>query len=162
MADNIRSKASERYTQARDKAGNVLSTSRAKAGEALKASKARVRDSKAAAAERARLAREKAAEQMESNPLAAVAGGLAVGAIIAALLPRTARENRLVGPVSRSVKATARTAAKVAGNVAKVELIALGVSQDAARQQVRELASKIGKAATSAGSAAAKTVRKDT
>lgn len=161
MADTLRTKASERYSQARAKAEQALSTSRAKAGEAVAAGRTRVRESAVATAERAKAARAKASQGLESNPLAAVAGGLAIGAIIAALLPRTARENRIVGPVSRSVKSTARTAAKVAGNVAKAELIALGVSQDAARQGVRALAGKIGKAATSAGTAAAKTVRKE-
>jgi ElaB/YqjD/DUF883 family membrane-anchored ribosome-binding protein len=150
MAENLRTKATERYAQAREKAGAALETG-----------KTRVRQGAIATRDRASKAKAKASQGFENNPLGAVAGGLAIGAIIAALLPRSARETKLMGPVSRSVKATARTAAKVAGNVAKAELIALGVSGDAARQQVRELAGKIGKAASSAGSAAAKTVRKD-
>ncbi|MFM1983509.1 MAG: hypothetical protein RJB22_2228 [Pseudomonadota bacterium] len=172
MTDNLRSKASERYAQARTKAGQALSEGRARAGQALTEGRARAgqaldvsreraRETAAATRARAVQARDKAAQGLKGNPLAAVAGGLAVGAIIAALLPRTAREKKLVGPVSRSVKNTARTAAKVAGTVAKAELVALGVSGDTARKQVRDLAGKIGKAASSAGEAAVKTVRKE-
>lgn len=154
MTDTLRSKASERYAQAREKAGQTLSNSRARASEIIETGRTRAR-------ERAANVKEQTSRQLETNPLAAIAGGLAIGALLAALLPRTARENKIVGPVSRNVKSTARTAAKVAGNVAKAELIALGVNSDAARQQVRNLAGKIGKAASSAGNAAAKTVRKD-
>lgn len=150
MTDSLRSKATETYTQARTKAEKALDAGRTK-----------LRDGAAATRVRAQAAREKARDGLSGNPLTAVAGGLALGAIIAALLPKTQRERRLVGPVSRSVKSTAKTAAKVASNVAKAELVALGVSSDAARKQVRELAGKIGKAASSAGEAAAKTVRKE-
>ncbi|MFM7027329.1 MAG: hypothetical protein ACKOXK_01455 [Chakrabartia sp.] len=150
MSDNLRTKAGQRYSQARDSAG-----------KALEASRAKVRQGAAATRDTARAARQKAAQGLEGNPLAALAGGLAIGAIIAAFLPRTQREKKMLGPVSRSVKSTAKTAAKVAGNVAKAELVALGVSGDAARKQVRDLAGKIGKAATTAGKAATKTVRKD-
>lgn len=150
MTDSLRNKATETYTQARTKAEKALDVSRTK-----------LRDGAAATRVRAKAAQEKARNGLSGNPLTAVVGGLALGAIIAALLPKTQRERRLVGPVSRSVKSSAKTAAKVAGNVAKAELIALGVSGDAARKQVRELAGKISKAASSASEAAVKTVRKD-
>ena len=116
MTDDLRSKASERYNQARGKAEEALATGRAKAGEArakaseaLTASREKARETAAATRERARAAAQKTGESLESNPLAAVAGGIAIGAIIAAMLPRTARENKLLGPVSRSVRATAKT-----------------------------------------------------
>lgn len=150
MTDSLRTKATETYAQARNKAEQALETGRTK-----------LRDGAAATRERAQAARNKARDGLAGNPLTAVAGGLALGAIFAALLPKTQREKRLMGPVSRSVKSTAKTAAKVAGNVAKAELVALGVSSDAARKQVRTLAGKIGKAASTAGQAAAKTVRKE-
>ncbi len=134
---------------------------RKKAGKALEAGRSTLTKGAAATRSGARRARDTATKGLEGNPLTALAGGLAVGAFVAALLPRTAREKKIMGPVSRSVKSTAKSAAKVAGNVAKAELIALGVSSDAARKQVRTLAGKIGKAATTAGKAATKTVRKD-
>ena len=160
MTDNLRSKASARYNDVRGKAEQALSTGRAKAEEALETSRARARETAAATRERARVAAQKTSEQLEGNPLAAVAGGLVIGAIIAAALPRTARETKLAGPVGRGVRKTAKAATKVAGDVAKAELVALGLTSDAARQTARELAGKIGKAATTAGTAAAKSVRK--
>ena len=161
MTDSLRSKATETYAQARRKAEKALSTSRSKAEQALSTGRSKLRDGASATRVRAKAAQEKARNGLSSNPLTAVAGGLALGAIIAALLPKTQREKRLMGSVSRSVKSTAKRAAKVASGVAKAELIALGVSSDAARKQVRDLAGKIGKAASTAGQAAAKTVRKD-
>lgn len=134
---------------------------RKKAGKALNAGRKTLNKGAQATRDSALRARTKATQGLEGNPLTALAGGLAIGAIIAALLPRTAREKKIMGPVSRSVKSTAKTAAKVAGSVAKAELVALGVSSDAARRQVRTLADKVGKAATKAGKAATKSVRKD-
>src|SRR3954451_14490088 len=47
-------------------------------------------------------------------PLIALAGGIAAGALIAALLPRTNTEARLVRPTARRVKGTARAAYRAA------------------------------------------------
>ncbi len=154
MADTLRSKASEHYSKARQKAANALTEGRNKAIEALDTGTKRVRNS-------SEDAKQRATRGVDANPLAAVAGGLAIGAILAALLPRTARENKYIGPASRTVKSTAKTAAKVAGTVAKAEMIALGVNSGTARRQVHDLAGKIGKAAASARTAAVKTLRKD-
>jgi ElaB/YqjD/DUF883 family membrane-anchored ribosome-binding protein len=154
MADTLRSKASEHYTKARKKATQALTEGRRKASEALDIGANRVRGS-------AKDAKQQTVRGVDAHPLAAIAGGLAIGALLASLLPRTAREDKYIGPVSRTVKSTAKSAAKVAGTVAKAEMIALGVNSGTARQQVRDLAGKIGKAATSARTAAVKTLRKD-
>lgn len=160
MTDNLRAKAGARYNDVRSKAEQAITTSKAKAHDALETGKVRAKETAAVTREKAKVAAQKTSQQLDSNPLAAIAGGLAIGAIIAAALPRTARETRIVGPVGRSVRKTAKAAAKVAGDVAKAEFIALGLTSDAARQTARDLAGKIGKAATTAGTAAAKTVRK--
>ena len=154
MTDALRSKANEYYARARKKAADALAEGRSKASNTLDTGAMRVRHS-------AEDAKQRTARSVEANPLTAVAGGLAIGAFLAALLPRTARENKYVGPVSRAVKSTAKGAAKVAGTVAKAEMIALGVNSGTARRQVRDLAGKISKAATSARTAAVKTLRKD-
>jgi len=160
MTDNLRSKASARYNDVRGKAEEALTAGRTKAHDALETGKARAKETAAATREKAKAAVQTTSQQLDSNPLAAVAGGLVIGAIIAAALPRTARETRIACPVGRSVRNTAKAAAKVAGDVAKAELFALGLTSDAARQTARALAGKIGKAATTAGTAAAKTIRK--
>ena len=76
---------------------------------------------------------ERAARQtgdgIERNPLAAIAGGLAIGAIVAALIPRTAREDKLAGNVGRKVRATASKAATTARETAKNQLDELGVNE---------------------------------
>ena len=160
MTDNLRSKASARYNDVRGKAEQALATGKTKAHDALEAGKVRAKETAAVTREKAKVAAQTTSQQLDSNPLAAIAGGLAIGAIIAAALPRTARETKIAGPVGRSVRKTAKAAAKVDGDVAKAELFALGLTSDAARQTARELAGKIGKAATTAGTAAAKTIRK--
>ena len=54
-------------------------------------------------------ARDRAADTSSEAPLLALAGGIAAGAVIAALLPRTRREDAsCVGPTARRVKDSAR------------------------------------------------------
>jgi ElaB/YqjD/DUF883 family membrane-anchored ribosome-binding protein len=161
MADSLREKASARYTQARDKAGDAYATGREKAEAALAKSKAKASEAAKATRVGARTAASKTVDSVERNPLAALVGGLAIGAIAAALLPRTAREDKLVGNVGSKVRKTAKAAATNARTAAKDQLSELGVSTGAAKDQLRDLVSKVGQAASSAGSAAAKTVRKN-
>ena len=72
------------------------------------------RDAAARALENARLnasaARDRAAERVATAPLMAVAGGLAVGAVLAAILPRTERERQLLGPAGTRLTDSARGA----------------------------------------------------
>ena len=56
----------------------------------------------------------KAASNLTEAPLIALAGGIAAGALIAALLPRTESETRLVRPTAKRVKDTARASADAA------------------------------------------------
>ena len=57
-----------------------------------------------------------AVETLTEAPLIALAGGLAAGALIAALLTRTSAETRAVRPTARRVKETARAALDAARN----------------------------------------------
>jgi ElaB/YqjD/DUF883 family membrane-anchored ribosome-binding protein len=149
MSDTIGGKASETYNAAKAKAAKAAETAKAKANKA--ASSAKTTASKA---------KVKSTQTLESNPLAVLAGGLAIGAIVAALIPRTQREDKLVGKVGKTVRATASKAAKTATSTAKEQLNELGLNADAAKGQLRDIVSKISEAASSAGSAAADTVRK--
>lgn len=79
---------------------------------------------------------QRAGEQINANPVAAVAGGFAVGALLAAVLPRTEREAELLGGVGNRINDVARGAARSAA--------------DAGRQQVEEITSN---AATKVGEA---------
>ena len=59
-------------------------------------------------------ARDRAVDTLGDAPLIALAGGLAAGALIAALLPRTDTETRFARPTARRVKGAARAAAEEA------------------------------------------------
>src|SRR5687768_9366690 len=77
----------------------------AAARQAFESARERTAAAYATARERAGSAYETAGrrtgEGIDSNPVAAVVGGLAIGAIVAALLPRTSREEELLGGVGR-------------------------------------------------------------
>ncbi len=113
----------------------------------------RIDDAKHAASDAAH----RAADAIESNPLAIVAGGLAIGALAGALIPRSAKEKELLAPVGRSLGERARSAFQAARETGTSELQNAGLSKDAVKDQVKSLFQGIAKAATSAGSAAAKT-----
>lgn len=113
---------------------------------------ARAKDSAADAARRT-------SQGIESNPLAVVVGGLAVGAIAGALLPRSAREKDLLAPVGKRLGETARQAFAAAREAGTQELDGAGLTPGAARDRVKELLSGIGKALSSAGAAAAQATK---
>lgn len=104
-------KAAEAYQSARDKTSAAYSSAREKAGSAYGSA----RDTASGAARRA-------GEGIESNPMAAVLGGLAVGAIAGLLIPRTRQEKEYLGPVGRRITETAREAAIAAKEAGRQEL----------------------------------------
>lgn len=117
---------------------------RSRAAEAYESTRARTSAAYAGVRERAARVGERAGEKIEANPVAAVAGGLAVGALLAAVLPRSERETRLFGDVGTKINDAAREAARSAA--------------DAGRAQVEELtetaATKVGEAVIGAVSSA--------
>ena len=100
------------------------------------------------------------ADKVEGHPLIALAGGLTLGAIIAALLPKTAQENDLMGGVGTKIRDTAGKAATAARDAGKDQLDTLGLTPHAAKDQFRDIVKKIGQALSSASSAASDTIRK--
>jgi len=97
---------------------------------------------------------ERAGKAIESNPLAVLAGGIAVGLAAGALLPKTQRETELLGPVGKRLNGAAASAAEAAREAAKAELGSIPLSKDAARTQVSNLIDQVAKAVSSAGEAA--------
>lgn len=136
--------------------GNVGSSVRGAASSA----RTRVSDAYGSARSRASDAysntRQSASDGLDSAPLAAVAGGLALGVIAGALLPRTRRETELLGGVGRQINETAREAFSAARQAGSDDL---GLSRDAAKSQVQGLLDKARHAATAAGGAAAQSVK---
>ncbi len=160
MANSLRDKATASMSDAKAKASDAARIAKDRAEKAANATRDSARKAAVATKESAKRAAEKTTQTVDHNPLAAIVGGLAVGAIVAALLPRTKREDALVGDVGKKVRSTASTAAKNATATAKEQLDALGVNADSARDQFRDLVGKVAEAARSAGNAAADTVRK--
>jgi hypothetical protein len=75
-------------------------------------------------------ARDRATDTLGQAPLLALAGGIAAGALIAALLPRTQGETRLVRPTARRVKDSARAAVEAARETSKERFNELGFTRE--------------------------------
>lgn len=133
---------------AREKAADAFSSARDRAGDAYEAAREKASAAKAASA-----------SGIESNPLAIVAGGLALGAVLGALLPRTTREVELLGPVGAKAADSAQRAFTAARDAGQDKLDELGINKDAARAKVDQLVDTASQAASSAGTAARDAVR---
>lgn len=107
----------------------------------------------------ARLARRKVAEEVEAFPVAALVGGLAVGAVLGALLPRTRSEEALLGDIGGAINDRAKDVVLAARDAGQAKLDELGISSDAAGKQVGKLIESLSQVAESAGSAAVEAVR---
>src|SRR3954471_13775900 len=83
--------------------------------------------------------RDRVSDTLGEAPLIALAGGIAAGALIAALLPRTSTEARLVRPTARRVKDTARAAYTAAKETGSERLNELGLSREKGEETIRSL-----------------------
>lgn len=117
------------------------------------------KDKAAGAYQSSREAARRAADNLDANPLGIVAGGLALGALAGALIPRSAREKELLAPVGKRLGETARSAIQAAREAGYNELDQRGLTRSAAKDQARGLLDGLGKAAASAGTAAAQAAR---
>lgn len=101
---SARTKASEAYRTARERTGSAYSSARNRASSAT----------------------QRTSDAISANPVAAVVGGLAVGAAIAALLPKTQREVQALGATGARLTDKAREAAKSATDAGREKLDELG------------------------------------
>ena len=131
----------------------------AAARQAFESARERTAAAYATARERAGSAYEtagrKTSQGIDSNPVAAVFGGLAIGAIVAALLPRTGREEELLGGVGRRINDSAREAARAAKEAGRGQLDELGLSRDGLQSKLNQFTDRaVGAVKSSAGAAA--------
>ena len=77
-----------------------------------------------------------------------------LGALIAALLPRTDAETRLVRPTARRVKNTARAAYKAAKDTGSDRLNELGINRQKGEETIRSLLDGVRDAAKASSQAA--------
>jgi ElaB/YqjD/DUF883 family membrane-anchored ribosome-binding protein len=118
----VRTKAADAYSAARDRTSSAYSGARDRVGQVG----------------------QRTTETLTANPVAAIIGGVALGGLVAYLLPVTRRESETLGTVGTKITDTARQAAQTA--------------VDAGKQQVNEIketaATKVGQAVMDAVSTA--------
>ena len=140
------------------KIGDSIKTAADSAKDSLASAKAKTTQSTAAARAKASEAYEKGkgktSDGIDKNPLAIVLGGLAIGAIVGALLPRTERETKVLGKAGKKLNKKARKMAEAAKAAGKDQVESLGLNGDALRLQFRDLVSKAAVAVKAASQAA--------
>ena len=97
VTGKVRTSASDAYSSARDRTSSAYGTAREKASRATQAT----------------------AQGVESYPVVAIAGGLAVGALLAAVLPRTQREQETLGRYGQKLNDAAREVATTAAEAGR-------------------------------------------
>jgi len=81
----------------------------------------------------------KASDPISENPLALLAGGVALGVLVGVLLPRIAKERELLDPLGKKLAGSATAAAKAAQEAGKAEIDALLPARDTTREKVSQL-----------------------
>ena len=152
--------AKEGLASAKARTGKTSAAAREKAAEAYEKGREAATRSVQQSREYAHKAAEKTSSGIDKNPLAIVLGGIAIGAIVGALLPRTERETRLMGKTGKKLNKKAREMAKAAKSAGKDKVDSLGLNGDAVRDQFRDLVSKAAEAVKAAGQAATEAAKK--
>jgi ElaB/YqjD/DUF883 family membrane-anchored ribosome-binding protein len=144
----VRSSAADAYESARERTSAAYQAARDAAGGAVES----VRDT-------ARTAGKRTAEGVEANPLAAVVGGLALGVIAGALIPKTRQEEKLLGGAGRKVTDTARQAVEAAKEAGRSQIDELGLSKDGLQRKLGEFTDKAAGAVRNSAGAATSAVK---
>lgn len=103
--------------------------------ETKRTTKAKAKASQARA--KAGDAAQRAAEAIERNPLSILAGGIAIGAVAGALIPRSTREKTLLAGVGKRLAETTAAAVKAARDTGKEQLSASMLSKDTAKSSAQ-------------------------
>lgn len=137
-AGDARDYTSEKLHEARERTSEYAARAKAKAGDA----------------------RRRAGEGLDDSPLTGALIGVAAGALLGLLLPRTRREDELLGEHRDRLVGAGKAAAKAAVDTAKDELDQRGLSLDAAKSKLTDLGDHARDVARTAGKAAADRARK--
>lgn len=146
--EKVRRSASEAFESARERTNAVYGTARQRASAVFESTR-----------EAAGHARQRGADAFDANPMSAVVGGLALGALVAAILPRTRRETEVLGALGGKVNERAREAAFAARDAGREKLEEMGLTAEAAKQKLSEAATSASEAMRTTASAAAKAAR---
>ncbi len=146
-------------TGSTEASGSRLSGVRTKASDAFSSARERTSTAYDSAREAASGATRKTAERVDSNPGAALIGGLALGALAAVLLPKTRKEDELLGTYGKQINDKARQAAQAAKEAGRSKLDEMGLNKDAAKQKLSEVASQAKEAVKQSATAAAQAAK---
>lgn len=103
--------------------------------------------------------RRKATGGIDDAPLLALAGGLAAGAVMAALLPASRKERELLGPMAGRIKERANEAVSAAKDAGQARLDELGLTRDKGTETLRTIVEGAGEAAKVSAEAVVATLR---
>ena len=123
----------------RDRAGDAYDSARTAAVDAYDATR-----------DAAALAGKKTGDGIDEAPLIALAGGLAVGVLLAALLPRTDREDKLLGPIGERITDGARNAVDAAKEAGRAKMSELNLTRDAGTSALEKIIRGVSDAALGA------------
>ncbi|MEO8619335.1 MAG: hypothetical protein ABI412_08225 [Sphingomicrobium sp.] len=112
---------------------------RDRAEEAYDGARERAIETYDSARSTARKASRDAGDQIGEAPLIALGGGLALGALIAALLPTSKKEKELLGPVTDRIKESASGAADAARDAGTARLGELGLTKTKGSDVMRQV-----------------------
>ncbi len=104
-------------------------------------------------------ATDRAAETLGKAPLLALVGGLAAGALIAALLPRTRSETRLVRPYARRARDGASAAVEAARKTSRQRFEELGFNREKGKETLNNFLQGLKDTARASADAAAEAAR---
>jgi hypothetical protein len=93
-------------------------------------------------------------EALGENPLALLAGGVALGVLIGALLPRLAKEREVLDPLGKKLADSATAAARAAREAGQSEIEAILPGRDATKERVTQLIETVLEAAKGAAAKA--------
>ncbi|MEW4466765.1 hypothetical protein AB1K62_02895 [Parasphingorhabdus sp. JC815] len=171
LSDNIekaRTASRNRIDGVKEKAGDSAGIALEKMSESKQRAAALLGDGKAKAAEGvaatrdiAKSAASKSEETITKNPLAVIAGGLALGALVGALLPKSNAESKYVGGAGKRINQTARKAYDAAKDAGQQQIETLGLSKNSIQEQIKDLLGKVIEAVKSAAETAGDTVTSD-
>lgn len=148
-----------RLSSAKQRASETLGTARTRASDAYSTARDRTSSAYDSARERASSATRATAEGIDANPGAALIGGLALGALAAVLLPKTRKEEELLGTYGRQINEKAKEAARAAKEAGQSKLDEMGLNKDTAKQKLSEVANQAKEAVKQSATAAAQAAK---
>jgi len=143
-ASDAKASVSDRAHAARDYTSDKLHAARERSSEYAGRAKAKASDAK-----------RRAADGFDASPLTGALVGVVAGALLGLLLPRTRKEDQLLGETRDKLADAAKAAAKAAADTAKQQLDERGLNLDTARAKIAEVGQQAKDVARSAAETAA-------